>query len=303
MNKRIKKIFNKDELIRYLWRKITKKGLLNFLSDESFVRLEYKLKMKEELNLESPERYNEKLQWLKLYDHDPLYTDLVDKFEVRKHVEKLIGKDYLIPSYGVYNDYDEIDFDSLPDQFVLKPTHASGDVFLCKDKSTIDHQKLKKEIDRWLHKNYYNYHREWPYKNVKPRIVCEKFMIEQGSDRIKDYKFFCFNGKAEYMFVASDRGTNTKFDFYDREFNHLNLKQHYLKSDTAMPKPANYEKMLKLSEQLSVGFPHVRIDFYSINGRIYFGEFTFYHFSGFEAFVPDSFDFKLGSLLKLPQST
>lgn len=300
MSTKLEKLKSKNEIIRYIWRKISKLGLLNFLSDELFVKLEYKLKMKNDLDIANPKRYNEKLQWLKLYDHNPLYTDLVDKYEVREYVEDLIGKDYLIPVYGVYRNYDDINFDNLPNQFVLKPTHTSGDVFLCKDKSEINHTELKKDISQWLKKDYFDYHREWPYKNIQPRIVCEKFMIEKGSDRIKDYKFFCFDGKPELMFVASDRGTNTKFDFYDMAFNHLDVKQHYPKSDTPMAKPKNYEKMIQLAEKLSKGFPHVRIDLYSINDTLYFGEFTFYHFSGFEHFEPDSFDFELGSSLKLP---
>lgn len=301
MSTKLEKLKSKNEIIRYIWRKISKLGLLNFLSDELFVKLEYKLKMKNDLDIANPKRYNEKLQWLKLYDHNPLYTDLVDKYEVRKYVEDLIGKEYLIPVYGVYQNYEEIDFDALPNQFVLKPTHTSGDVFLCKDKSTIDHAELKKEVEQWLKKDYFDYHREWPYKNIEPRIVCEKFMIEKGSDRIKDYKFFCFDGKPELMFVASDRGTNTKFDFYDMQFNHLDIKQHYPKSNMSMTKPKNYDEMIKLAEILSKGYPHVRIDLYSINDTLYFGEFTFYHFSGFEPFEPDSFDFELGSLLELPQ--
>lgn len=301
MSLKWKKMLNLNELIRYIWRKVSKKGLLKFLSDETFVNLEYKLKMKKKLNLDGPKRYNEKLQWLKLYDHNPQYTDLVDKYEVRKHVEKLIGEEYLIPIYGIYDNYDEINFGKLPDQFVLKPTHTSGDVFICKDKTVINHAELKKELSEWLNKNYFDYHREWPYKNIKPRIICEKYMSEKGSDRIKDYKYFCFDGKAEMMFVASDRGTNTKFDFYDRQFNHMNIEQHYPKSDKALSKPNNYDEMVEISEKLSKGFPHVRIDLYSINDKIYFGEFTFYHFSGFEPFVPDSFDYELGSLLRLPK--
>lgn len=301
MNKKLEKLKNKDEVLRFFWREISKLGLLNFLPDKTFINLEYRLKMKSKLNLESPKTYNEKLQWLKLNDRKPLYTQLVDKYEVREYVEKIIGEEFLIPIYGVYESYEEINFDNLPDQFVLKPTHTSGDVFLCKDKSKIDHNSLKNKVQKWLKKDYYNWHREWPYKNIKPRIICEKFMVEKNTNRIKDYKFFCFDGKPELMFIASDRGENTRFDFYDMSFDHLKVKQHYPKSEASQTKPANYEDMKVLAEKLSKGFPHVRIDLYSINGKIYFGEFTFYHFSGFEPFEPSTFDYKFGSYLNLPR--
>lgn len=302
MTSKMKKMKSKDEIIRYLWRKISKLGLLNFVPDKAFVKLEYRIKLGKKLDLELPQRYNEKIQWLKLYDHNPKYTKLVDKYEVREYVRNLIGEEYLIPAYGVYDTFDDIDFDQLPNEFVLKPTHTSGDVFLCKDKSKIDMTRLRKEVNSWMGKNYFYYHREWPYKNIKPRIVCEKFMSEDADSRIKDYKFFCFNGKSEMMFVASDRGTDTKFDFYDMDFTHLNVKQHYPKSPSAMVKPANYEEMITLTQTLAKDFPHVRIDLYSINGKIYFGEFTFYHFSGFEEFEPDSFDYDLGSKIQLPKA-
>lgn len=301
MKSKLKKLMNKDEVIRYIWRKISKVGMLNFLSDKTFVKLEYRIKMGDKLNLDSPQTYNEKLQWLKLYDHNPLYVELVDKYEVRKQVENIIGKDYLIPIYGVYKNYNEINFEDLPNQFVLKPTHTSGDVFICKDKKLLNYNKLENEVNSWMKKNYFDYHREWPYKNIEPRIICEKYMSEKDNDRIKDYKFFCFNGRSELMFVASDRGVNTKFDFYDMKFNHLDLSQHYPKSETPMTKPGKFEEMIMLSEKLAKDLPHVRIDLYSINEKIYFGEFTFYHFSGFESFEPDSFDLKLGSLLNMPE--
>lgn len=269
------------------------------IPDKTFIKIEYYLRTKKKLNLKNPKRYNEKLQYLKLYDRNPLYTKLVDKYEVRSYIENKIGEEYLIPMYGVYESYEDIDFDSLPNEFVLKPNHTSGDVYICKDKNEINHERLKKDIDSWMKKNYFWKHREWPYKNIKPKIICEKLMVDESGFELKDYKFFCYNGLVKNLFIATDRPNSTKFNFYDLNFNKLPFNQHYPNFNKEVSKPTGFQKMIELSGELSKEIPHVRVDFYSINGKIYFGELTFYHFSGCEVFEPDEWDYIFGEYLNV----
>lgn len=281
--------------------KLLNTKLARVLSDKIFINLEYRLKMKKKLNLNSPKTYNEKLQYLKLYDRKEEYTDLVDKIKVRDYIEKEIGSEYLIPVYGFWNSYEEIDFNKLPKSFVLKPNHTSGDVFICHDKSKINHKDLKKEIKRWLKRKYYWVHREWPYKNIEPQIYAEKLMKDNEYDELLDYKFFCFDGKPELMYVASERHSDSgpKFDFFDLDFKRLDIVNGYPNSEAKIEKPRNFEKMIQLARQLSINKKHVRVDFYECNGNIYFGELTFYHFSGATAFVPEKWDYILGDKIKL----
>lgn len=277
--------------------------LATFVSDENYVKWKYYLNFHKKLHLDNPQTYNEKLQWLKLHDQHDEYTQMVDKYEAKKYVASIIGEEYIIPTYGVYNSFEEIDFASLPQQFVLKCTHNSGGVFVCKDKLTFDIEGARKQVNKWLKKNPYWKNREYPYKNVKPRIIIEQYMEDESGYELKDYKFFCFDGKAKYIFVASDRGKDdeeTKFDFYDIEWNLLPFTNGHPNSNKVMKKPENYDKMIEISERLSQGIPHVRVDLYNINGRIYFGELTFFHWSGLVPFVPEKWDYIFGSWLKLP---
>lgn len=277
--------------------------LATFVSDENYVKWKYYLNFRKKLHLDNPQTYNEKLQWLKLHDQHDEYTQMVDKYEAKKYVASIIGEEYIIPTYGVYNSFEEIDFASLPQQFVLKCTHNSGGVFVCKDKLTFDIEGARKQVNKWLKKNPYWKNREYPYKNVKPRIIIEQYMEDESGYELKDYKFFCFDGKAKYIFVASDRGKDdeeTKFDFYDIEWNLLPFTNGHPNSNKVMKKPENYDKMIEISERLSQGIPHVRVDLYNINGRIYFGELTFFHWSGLVPFVPEKWDYIFGSWLKLP---
>jgi hypothetical protein len=271
------------------------------LPDILHIKIKYAIKLGKRLNLKNLKTYNEKIQWLKLYDHNPIYPILADKYLVREYVKNAIGEDYLIPLLGVYNSYDEIDFDVLPDKFVLKPNHTSGNVFICKDKSKIDKTSLERIINKWLNRKYFWEHREWSYKDIKPRILCEKYMVDESGTELKDYKYFCFDGIPKSMFVATDRSTDTRFDFYDMEFNHLPFMQHYQNSDHLITKPSKFNEMMHVSSLLSKDIPHVRIDLYEVFGRIYFGEFTFYHFSGYEIFEPSEYDEMFGSWLTLPQ--
>ncbi|PFG04477.1 ATP-grasp fold amidoligase family protein [Bacillus sp. es.034] len=276
------------------------RGFFNWMPDKFYLKMIYRSRLKRKLNLKAPKTYNEKLQWLKLHDKNPAYTKLVDKYEVRKYIKHEIGEEYLVPLLGVYEDVDQIEFNSLPEKFVLKCTHDSGGVIVCTDKSVLNIQEVKKQLKERMKKNYYWSGRENPYKEIKPRIIVEKFMMDKKEEELKDYKFFCFNGEPKALFIASERSTgNTKFDFFDMDFNHLPFMQHYPNSNNDIKKPSRFDEMIELSKALSKRFPHVRIDFYEVNGRLYFGEYTFYHFSGFRRFEPERYDKLFGDWLQL----
>ncbi len=294
--KNIFRVFSDSE---YRFRTLSSKGFYNHISDEKYLKKKFKVLMKKELNLEHPKTFNEKLQWLKLYDRNPEYVKMVDKYEVKNYVAEKIGQEHIIPTFGVWDDFDDINFENLPDQFVLKCTHDSGGIVICKDKSNFNIDDARKKINKCLANEFFYYNREWPYKNVKPRIIAEKFMVDESGTELKDYKFFCFHGKPEYLFVATDRPYDTKFDFYDLEFNHLPIKNGHPNANKVISKPKGFDKMIELSKKLSEGIPHVRVDFYDINGQVYFGELTFYHFSGMVPFEPEEWDYKFGEFIKL----
>lgn len=283
---------------------LNNKHLLNWLPDKIFLKLAFRAEMHKKLNLSHPVSYNEKLQWLKLYDRRPEYSKMVDKYEVKQYVAELIGENYIIPTLGVWNSFDEIDFNVLPKQFVLKCTHDSGGLVICKNKDKMDFDEARQKIESCLKKNYYYLWREWPYKYVKPRIIAEQYMEDESGYELKDYKFFCFDGVPKYMFIASDRSnseTETKFDFFDMEFKHLPFRNGHPNAERVFEKIDGFEKMKELASKLSKGIPHVRVDFYSINGQVYFGELTFFHWSGMVCFEPEIWDYKLGDLINLPQ--
>ncbi len=279
-------------------------GFHSFFSDKFIIKTMYTLGTGKKLNLDNPVTYNEKLQWLKLYDRKPMYTQMVDKYEVKKYVANIIGEDRVIPTLGIWDRFEDIDFDSLPNQFVLKCTHDSGGVVICKDKATFDVKKAKKKLKKSLRKNYYYKNREWPYKDVKPRIIAEKYMVDESGYELKDYKFFCFDGEVKYLFIAKDRDNpneETKFDFFDENFNHLPITNGHPNSNPPYFKPDGFEEMKELASKLSKKIPQVRVDFYNINGKIYFGELTFYHWSGFVPFNPPEWDKIFGDNIKLPK--
>lgn len=274
---------------------------LRFLPDKIYIQLYYFAYFKKFINFKNPRTYNEKLNWLKLNYRNPRYTKLVDKYEVKKYIADIIGNEYIIPTLGIWKNFDDIDFDKLPNQFVLKCTHDSEGIVIVKDKSKLDIKEAKKKIEDALKYNFFYIGREWPYKNINPRIIAEEYMEDNTDKELKDYKFFCFDGVVRAMFVASDRGAgDTKFDYYDTEFNHLDLIQHYPNNKNRIKKPINFGKMKELAKIISKGFPHVRVDFYEVNGKVYFGELTFYHFSGFQPFYPNRWDEIFGEWLKLP---
>lgn len=253
------------------------------------------------LNLQSPTTYNEKLQWQKLYDHNPLYTMLVDKYAVREFVEKKIGTEYLVNLYGVYNHFNEIDFKSLPERFVLKCTHDCGSIIVCTDKSKLNVKRARKRLKTAMERNYFYYSREWPYKNVSPKIVCEEYLIDNDSDELRDYKIFCFNGRPKLIQVHFDRFSSHKTNTYSTEWKLLDVSFSNYPSDPEanIPRPEKLNLMLQLASRLSEGLPQARVDFYYVNNQIYFGEITFFHAGGMAPFVPESFNEDLGKLIDL----
>lgn len=276
-------------------------GFYNGMRDEKFIKKEYFLKMGERLNLEDPKTFNEKMQWLKLHDKKDIYTTMVDKAEVKKYVADVIGEEYIIPTIGVYDRFEDIDFDQLPQRFVMKCTHDSGGLVICKDKSKLDKKAARKKINKYLRRKYFYIHREWPYKNVTPRIIIEKYMEDKKDKELRDYKLFCFNGKFKIMFIATNRQGDgeTYFDFFDENFKHLPFTNGHPNAPVLPHRPARFKEMVKLAEKLSRGIPQVRVDFYDVNGKTYFGEMTFFHWSGLVPFEPKEWDEKLGELIDL----
>lgn len=293
-NKIIKVIKNPKKIIIYL----ASKGIIKY-DDEKYLKFVYKEKTGYELNLDNPETFNEKLQWIKLYDRNPQYTNLVDKYEVRKIIEEKIGKEYLIPCLGVYNSVDKIELDKLPNQFVLKTTHDSGTVIICKDKATFDFKNAKKVLKKRLKRKYFYLWREWPYKNVKPRIIVEKYMEDKDTSELRDYKFYCFDGIPKLMFIVKDRGKEPKINFYNMDFKKVELQQCYPNFDEKISKPKQFNEMKELCKILSKDIPHVRVDFYIINGKVYFGELTFFDSAGLDNFTPSKWNKILGDWINL----
>lgn len=272
------------------------------LSDKVYLQLLYRRTFNKKLDLNNPKGYNEKLFWLKLYNRRPEYTMMVDKYAVKEFVSDKIGDEYIIPTLGVWEKPEDIKWDALPRQFVLKCTHDSGGLVICRDKDKLDKQSAISILNKCLKRNYYWEGREWPYKNVPHRIIAEKYMEDASVGELPDYKFFCFDGEVKAMFIGTERGTgDVKFDYYDADFNHLDLVQLHPMSGKILPKPDSFEKMKELASVLSKGIPHVRVDFYTINGAIYFGEMTFFHHGGVIPFHPEEWDYKFGSWIKLPK--
>lgn len=291
----------KDPRYRFLVNSV--KGKYTDMSDEEFLRRKYYAKMGKQLNLEDPKTYNEKLNWLKLYYRNPLFPVLADKYRVKDYVREKIGEEYVIPLYGVWDRFEDIDFAALPDQFVLKCTHDSGGLSICRDKASFDTEKARTKIEKSLKRNYYYVGREWQYNEITPRIIAEAYMEDERTKELRDYKFFCFDGIVKAMFVATDRQSSspTTFDFFDAEYHHFDVRQGHPNAKTIPEKPANFELMKELAEKLSVGIPHVRVDFYEVNGKAYFGEMTFFHFDGSTPFDPEKWDLTFGEWLQLPK--
>lgn len=274
------------------------------LPDEEFIKKKFKKRFGREPELENPKGYNDKLQWLKLNWYDPLAVKCADKYGVREYVAEKIGAQYLNQLYGVYESVDEIDLEELPKSFVLKATHGCGFNIICKDKTVMKWRKEYRRMRRWLKTNYFWKSREWVYKDIKPRIVCERFLEDKGTGQLLDYKIFCFEGEPKIIQVDFDRFKNHRRNLYDLDWNLLDVEIKYPRDNSVIiEKPDKLELLLDLSRKLSREFPHVRVDFYYVEGKIYFGELTFFHASGTGKFKPEEFDYVMGDWLKLPEKS
>jgi hypothetical protein len=282
---------------------LTKLRLHDWLSDEEFIRKKFRVSMGREINFNNPKTFNEKLQWIKLHDRKSIYTTMVDKYASKKLVANQIGSEHIIPLLGVWEHFDDIDFDKLPQQFVLKCTHDSGCVIIVKDKELFDIKLAKKKLERSLRRNYYMMAREWPYKNVPRRIIAEKYVVDSEKNELRDYKFFCFNGKVKCFKIDWDRFKNHKANYYDCDCKPLYFREKAYPFDyeCGIDMPRHLKDMISFAEIFSKDIPFVRVDFYEVNGQVYFGEFTFFPTGGFGPFIPEEWDEKLGDWLTLPE--
>jgi len=268
------------------------------LPDKLFVRLAFYKCHHKILFLNHPKTFSEKIQWIKIYGHIDKYAKYVDKYDVRSYINDKIGEKYLMPLLGVWNDFNEIDFSKLPDQFVLQATHGSGYVYVCKDKTKIDTSVLRNTFNKWLSTNFYNVNREIQYKYCEPKIICTKYLSDGNGD-LKDYKFFSFHGQPKIIQVDSERYVDHKRDLMSLNWEKLPVKLLYENSEIIQPKPKNFDEMQQIATKLSADFNFVRVDLYSVNNKVYFGELTFTPGDGMENFDPQRYDNELGKLLDL----
>ena len=290
---------------------LEKSGIKNLIPDRIYLAIKFRRHMGYWMDFKNPKTFCEKLQWLKLYDRQPIYTTMVDKYTVKEYVAKIIGEQYIIPTLGIWNSFEEIDFESLPNQFVLKCTHDSGGLVICTDKKLFDKEKARRKIENSLKTDYYRMGREWPYMNVPKRILAEKYMVPDTSEiagSLPDYKFFCFNGEPKYCQVIRDRLVNEKIDIYDMDWNHqefvglnpVGLNPVGLNGSTSVPRPKHLEEMIDICRKLSKDIPFVRVDLYVIDEKEYFGELTFYPAGGYGQFTPHVWNIRLGELIQIP---
>ncbi len=282
-----------------------RRNFFDWMPDKLYLKLCYKCHTGKKLNLKNPQSFNEKLQWLKLYDRKSEYTTMVDKYAVKEYVASIIGEEYIIPTLGVWDRAEDIDFDSLPNQFVLKCTHDSGGLVICRNKSELDIEQAKIKLNKFLKRDYFYLHREWPYKNVKPRIIAEKYIEDSSRIVPEDYKIYCFGGKPEYIVVFHNRFNDEKHlseTVYNTnwEKQEISLDDHFEISDIVEEKPECLDLMLEFAHRLSNGMPQARIDFYIVNNQLKFGEITLCTASGFQPMIPKELDDELGKLIKLP---
>lgn len=300
------KFFHPKRISRYIKEKVHDIFFYYILPDKWEIKYRFKKRVGYSCNLKNPKSFNEKIQWIKLYDRNPIYPKLIDKLEVKKTVSEILGNEYVIPTlYGGYSRFVDIPFDKLPNQFVIKCNHDAASVIVCKDKNKFDYEKAKKKIERALHANYYHSDgKQWGYKNIKPQVFVEKYMQDGNNEDLRDYKFMMFNGECKCVFVCADRNSGLKVNFYDVNWNLLPFTRHYPNTDYEIPKPQNLEKMLEIAKKLVsvMENPFVRIDLYDINDNIYFGEYTFYPGGGFEEFSPLEWDYKIGEWLDISKN-
>ena len=297
--------FHPKRISRYIKEKVHDIFFYYILPDKWEIKYRFKKKVGYSCDLKNPKSFNEKIQWIKLYDRNPLYPKLIDKLGAKKIVSEILGDEYVIPTlFGGYSRFEDIPFDKLPDQFVIKCNHDAASVVVCRDKEKFNYEKAKKKIERALHTNYYhNEGKQWGYKNIKPQVFVEKYMQDGNNEDLCDYKFMMFNGECKCVFVCADRHRGLKVNFYDVNWNLLPFTRHYPNTGYEIPKPQNLEIMLKIAKKLVsvLDNPFVRIDLYDINGNIYFGEYTFYPGGGFEEFSPIEWDYKMGEWIDLSE--
>mgnify|MGYP003571350465 CR=1 FL=1 len=298
----IKKILYYLKHPKFILLRLDNLGMIR-LSDKYFISLKYLEKFEKKINLKAPKTFNEKLQWIKLNDRKNIYTTMVDKYEAKKFISNIIGNEYIIPTIGIYDNFDEINFDYLPNKFVIKCTHYSGDVIICNDKKKFDILKAKIKINKILKKNLFYFAREWPYKNLKPRIIIEELLENPNGDDLKDYKIFCFNGKAKLFKIDFDRFTDHRANYYDLEKKILPFGEEICPPDfdKDLLIPKSVDEMMRIASILSKDTFFLRVDFYEVHGKIYFGELTFFPAAGFGKFIPEDWDKKLGDLIELPK--
>lgn len=277
----------KDTLFFRSFNYLAKKGMLNWMSDKKYIDLMFQYRIGKKMDWDNPQSFNEKLQWLKLYDRRPEYHDMVDKYEAKKYVSSQIGEQFIIPTLGLWDRVEEIDFASLPDSFVLKCTHDSGSIVLCPDKKQFNKDAALRKLNHGLNKDMFYWGREWPYMGLKRRIIAETYMRDESMTDLKDYKVLCFNGEPKLIELHQQRNTeNQTQDYYDTNWELTGITQNstctYKESKLTIEKPDTLEEMLSLSAKLSKGIPQLRVDWYSVKGRLYFGELTFFDGSGFE---------------------
>lgn len=284
-----------------VWLLMNVKPINRLFPDKLYIKILYRLYTGHKLDLDNPQGFGEKLQWIKLYGYQPIYTTLVDKYKVKKYVSEIIGDDYVIPLLGVYDSFDEIDFDKLPNCFVIKCNHDSGSFLIVDDKQKLDKEKARDFFNKRMKRNYFYLGRDIQYKYIVPKIIIEQYMRDdsQINNTLDDYKFFCFNGKPKIMFFASGRGNNRRFDFFDMNYNHLPIKYHYPNSSMLPLKPKCFEEMKTIATKLCGDFPFMRIDLYEINGKVYFGEYTLIHDGGLYPFEPAEWEQRLGDWIDL----
>lgn len=290
------------EFERRLIEKLKYLHLLDSLSDEMYLRIMWRGNVHRRLNLKKPKSFNEKLQWLKLHDRNPLYHMMVDKYESKEYVAQLIGSNHVVPTYGVWDCFTDIDFSRLPNQFVLKATHDSGGVVICRNKDSFDVEKAREKLNTSLKRNYYLNGREWCYKDVKPRIIAEEYLEELGEAEIIDYKFYCFHGEPRFLYVSQglEKHSTARLDYMMLDWTKAPFyRNDYMHFEELPPKPQKFEQMLEICRKLSKGIPFVRVDVYEIAGSVLWSELTFYPGSGFAMFEPKEWEDKIGEWLEL----
>ncbi len=274
---------------------------LRFIPDERYIKMVYWIKNRKTLNLKEPSTFCEKMNWLKLHDIHPEYTQLADKIAVRDYLREKLGEDICFPLLGQWEHYDDIDFDALPDTFVLKCNHDSGSVKIIRSKAEMDHESLKRFFENRLKINPFNLGREYPYREIKPYIIAEKNMCADGQKDIRDYKFLCFGGEPKYMSVVTERSSDCRIDFFDMDFNHVDMTSSHPQSGLQIEKPEKFEEMKALVAKLSEGMRFVRVDLYELDGKIYFGEFTFFQAGGFWPMKPEKWEKELGDMIDITE--